>query len=88
MHGLLTRSKDRQCLQEVLKRVASEIVEQRKNAIEVISEIIRISSDSTTVFSQSSWYNSGLIASFTYNILMLSGVHIDFFSHMTLAGKI
>ncbi|KAM6568437.1 hypothetical protein CsatB_016422 [Cannabis sativa] len=48
-------SKDTQCLQEVLQRVASEIVEQRKNGIEVISELIRISSDKNTVLSPSSW---------------------------------
>ncbi|PON91698.1 Coatomer beta subunit [Trema orientale] len=55
-------SKDKQCLQEVLKRLASETVVQRKNAVEVISELIRISSDSTTALSQSSWYNNGLLA--------------------------
>ncbi|PON49241.1 Coatomer beta subunit [Parasponia andersonii] len=55
-------SKDKLCLQEVLKRLASEIVVQRKNAVEVISELIRISSDSTTALSLSSWYNSGLLA--------------------------
>ncbi|GMN54780.1 hypothetical protein TIFTF001_023898 [Ficus carica] len=47
--------KDGRCLEEVLKRLDSRIVQQRKNAIEVISELIRISSDSTTVLSLSSW---------------------------------
>ncbi|XP_062117653.1 uncharacterized protein LOC133831397 isoform X2 [Humulus lupulus] len=48
-------SKDTQCLQEVLQRLASEIVEQRKNAIEVISELIHISSDKATELASSSW---------------------------------
>ncbi|KAL5540486.1 hypothetical protein UlMin_043080 [Ulmus minor] len=50
-------SRDEQCLHEVLKRLASGIVQQRRNAIEVISELIRISSESDTVLPQLSWQN-------------------------------
>lgn len=48
-------SKGSHCLEEVLKRLSSGIVQQRKNAIEVIQELICISPDTTTVLSQSSW---------------------------------
>uniref|UniRef100_A0A5B6YYI7 Uncharacterized protein n=1 Tax=Davidia involucrata TaxID=16924 RepID=A0A5B6YYI7_DAVIN len=41
-----TRSTDSWCLQEVLKRLASGSVLQRRNAVDVISELIRISPDS------------------------------------------
>lgn len=51
----LYRSTDTRCLQEVLERLTSGIVQQRKNAIDVISELIRTSSDSTNVLSQLSW---------------------------------
>ncbi|KAF3442571.1 hypothetical protein FNV43_RR16487 [Rhamnella rubrinervis] len=48
-------SMDTRCLQEVLKRLTSGIFQQRKNAIDVVSELIRISSDSAIVLSVPSW---------------------------------
>lgn len=57
---------DTRCLQEVLERLTSGTVQQRKNAIDVISELLRISSDSATVLSQLSWYDNGV---FSFDIL-------------------
>ncbi|XP_015899000.3 uncharacterized protein LOC107432388 [Ziziphus jujuba] len=48
-------SMDTRCLKEVLERLTSGIVQQRKNAMDVISELIRTSYDSTTILSQLSW---------------------------------
>lgn len=44
-----------ECLQEVLKRLASGNVIQRRNAVDVISELICISSNSVNVLSQMMW---------------------------------
>ncbi|CAA2969441.1 uncharacterized protein LOC111378014 [Olea europaea subsp. europaea] len=43
------------CLQEVLKRIDSENVAQRMNAVDVISDLIHISSGSVNVLSQEMW---------------------------------
>ncbi|KAK6945313.1 hypothetical protein RJ641_026415, partial [Dillenia turbinata] len=46
------RSKDSQFLQQVLKHLVSGSASQRRNAIDVISELINLSSDSEAVLSQ------------------------------------
>ncbi|KAK7244632.1 hypothetical protein RIF29_39457 [Crotalaria pallida] len=48
-------SKDDNCLMEVLKRLASANVSQRRNAMNVISEVIHISSESQKLFLFSAW---------------------------------
>lgn len=48
-------SKDDMCLVEVLKRLASENVSQRRNAMDVISEILHISSESKQPLPYSAW---------------------------------
>uniref|UniRef100_A0A2N9IX14 Uncharacterized protein n=1 Tax=Fagus sylvatica TaxID=28930 RepID=A0A2N9IX14_FAGSY len=48
-------SRDSQCIQEVLKRIASGNVLQRRNAVDVISELICISSDSINELSHLAW---------------------------------
>ncbi|KAL6987106.1 hypothetical protein U1Q18_012863 [Sarracenia purpurea var. burkii] len=47
---LFTRSTDNRCLQEVLKRLASADVSRRRNAIDVISELFRISPDPINIY--------------------------------------
>lgn len=44
-----------QCLDEVLERLASGNASQRRNAVDVISELIHISSNSVTALSHSMW---------------------------------
>ncbi|KAK7378180.1 hypothetical protein VNO80_03617 [Phaseolus coccineus] len=44
-------SKDDQCLMEVLKRLASGNISQRRNAMDVISEVLHISSNSQSLMS-------------------------------------
>jgi len=51
-----TRSADRYCFEEILKRLASENIAQRRNAMDVLSEVIHISSDSASTLSHSLWY--------------------------------
>ncbi|KAJ7976810.1 putative ARM repeat superfamily protein [Quillaja saponaria] len=59
--------KDDQCLKDVLKRLSSGNVIQRRNAIDVISELIHISSDSADVSPHLPWndcscsYNPSLV---------------------------
>ncbi|KAK2995775.1 hypothetical protein RJ640_010751 [Escallonia rubra] len=48
-------SSDSQCLEEVLKRLATGNVLQRRNAIDVISEYICISIDSVAALTHSTW---------------------------------
>ncbi|KAK9291087.1 hypothetical protein L1049_009274 [Liquidambar formosana] len=48
-------STNSQCLEEVLKRLGNGNVPQRRNAVDVISELIHISSDTANVLSQSMW---------------------------------
>ncbi|GLT55250.1 hypothetical protein SLA2020_283890 [Shorea laevis] len=48
-------SSDSQCIQEVLKQIASGNLLQRRNAVDVISELIRISSDSINEPSHLDW---------------------------------
>ncbi|KAL6210028.1 hypothetical protein ACLB2K_020966 [Fragaria x ananassa] len=48
-------SRDSQCLTEVIERLTSEDVQQRRNAVDVISEVIHLSSDSKNVHTQLSW---------------------------------
>ncbi|XP_004292072.1 PREDICTED: uncharacterized protein LOC101315407 [Fragaria vesca subsp. vesca] len=48
-------SRDSQCLKEVIERLTSEDVQQRRNAVDVISEVIHLSSDSKNVHTQLSW---------------------------------
>uniref|UniRef100_A0A2P2L6A8 Uncharacterized protein LOC105645187 n=1 Tax=Rhizophora mucronata TaxID=61149 RepID=A0A2P2L6A8_RHIMU len=48
-------STDRHCLQQVLKRLASGNLLQRQNAIDVISELVCISSDSENKVSHVTW---------------------------------
>ncbi|KAM5549867.1 hypothetical protein ABKV19_001009 [Rosa sericea] len=50
-------SRDSQCLKEVIERLASENVQQRRNAVDVIAEVIHMSSDSKYVHTQLSWHN-------------------------------
>ncbi|TKY62599.1 hypothetical protein E2542_SST12457 [Spatholobus suberectus] len=50
-----TRSKDDQCLLEVLKRLASGNISQRRNAMDVISEVLHISSKSQNLMPFSAW---------------------------------
>ena len=57
-YAWFTRSPDGQCLEEVLKRLASGNALQRRNAVDVISEIIHLSSNSVTVLSHSMWYGT------------------------------
>ncbi|GFP89684.1 hypothetical protein PHJA_001112200 [Phtheirospermum japonicum] len=46
---------DNNCLYEVLKRAASENIAQRRNAVDFVADIIRISSGSVNALSQSAW---------------------------------
>ncbi|CAL5193475.1 unnamed protein product [Lathyrus oleraceus] len=48
-------SKDNMCLMEVLKRLASENISQRRNAMDVIAEILHISSESKKSLPYSAW---------------------------------
>ncbi|KAI3667410.1 hypothetical protein L6452_42467 [Arctium lappa] len=48
-------SADRYCLEEILKRLASENIAQRRNALDVLSEVIHLSSDSASTLSHSLW---------------------------------
>ncbi|RDX96305.1 hypothetical protein CR513_21050, partial [Mucuna pruriens] len=48
-------SKDDQCLMEVLKRLASRNISQRRNAMDVISEALHISSKSQNLMPYSAW---------------------------------
>lgn len=56
----LNRSADGHCLQEVLERLTSGNVIQRRNAIDVISELIRISSQTDSSNSHLAWYKASL----------------------------
>ncbi|WJX83975.1 hypothetical protein P8452_66592 [Trifolium repens] len=58
------KCKDDMCLMEVLKRLASENISQRRNAKDVIAEILHISLASKKPFSHSAWYD----CSFSYTI--------------------
>ncbi|XP_024965631.1 uncharacterized protein LOC112505833 isoform X4 [Cynara cardunculus var. scolymus] len=48
-------SADRYCLEEILNRLAGENIAQRRNAFDVLSEVIHISSDSASTLSHSLW---------------------------------
>ncbi|MFS8002117.1 putative armadillo-like helical protein [Helianthus anomalus] len=48
-------SEDRYCLDQILKRLASENINHRRNALDVISEVINISSDSPSNLSHPVW---------------------------------
>ncbi|KAI7743189.1 hypothetical protein M8C21_012206 [Ambrosia artemisiifolia] len=48
-------SEDRYCLDQILKHLASENINQRRNALDVISEVINISSYSPSTLSHSVW---------------------------------
>ncbi|OIV92331.1 hypothetical protein TanjilG_10541 [Lupinus angustifolius] len=48
-------SNDNKCIIEVLKRLASANISQRRNAMDVISEVIHISSESQKPFPFSAW---------------------------------
>ncbi|XP_028774436.1 uncharacterized protein LOC114731438 isoform X1 [Neltuma alba] len=50
-----SKSKDDKCLKEVLKRLSSGNISQRRNAIDVISEVIDISTDSRKSCLLSAW---------------------------------
>ena len=52
---LFSRSADVHCLGEILKRLAGDDIAQKRNALDVVSEIINISSDSSRL-SHSVWY--------------------------------
>lgn len=58
----LTRSVDVHCLEEVLLRLTSGNTIQRKNALDVISELIRILSHSINANSHLAWYAAILLA--------------------------
>ncbi|KAL8041485.1 hypothetical protein ABFS82_10G166000 [Erythranthe guttata] len=46
---------DSECLNEVLKRIGSKNVAQRRNAIDVLSDLIHVSTGSTNTLPQASW---------------------------------
>ncbi|KAK1427113.1 hypothetical protein QVD17_15796 [Tagetes erecta] len=48
-------SEDRYCLDQILKAIASENINQRRNALDVISEVISNSSDLPSTLSHSVW---------------------------------
>ncbi|KAG6694135.1 uncharacterized protein LOC122276108 isoform X3 [Carya illinoinensis] len=48
-------SRDSQCVQKVLERIASGNVLQRRNAVDVLSELVHISSDSMNKLSHLAW---------------------------------
>nr|XP_043612330.1 uncharacterized protein LOC122584038 [Erigeron canadensis] len=48
-------SADSYCLEQILKRLTSESTAQRRNALDVISEVITISSDLASTLSESTW---------------------------------
>ncbi|XP_050367158.1 uncharacterized protein LOC126785487 [Argentina anserina] len=48
-------SRDSQCIEEVIERLASANLQQRRNAVDVISKVIHLSSDSKNVHSQLPW---------------------------------
>ncbi|KAB2636135.1 hypothetical protein D8674_026669 [Pyrus ussuriensis x Pyrus communis] len=48
-------SRDNRCIKEVLERLACGNVQQRGNALDVVSELIRMSSDSNDILPQLSW---------------------------------
>ncbi|KAL4587515.1 hypothetical protein LXL04_000386 [Taraxacum kok-saghyz] len=48
-------SSDTYCIEEILKRFGSENIAQRRNALDVVSEVIHISSDSEATLSHSVW---------------------------------
>lgn len=56
LHLWTLRSADDWCLNEVLKRLASGSVSQRRNAVDVVSKLIQTSSNLTEVTFSSSWY--------------------------------
>ncbi|KAJ9543843.1 hypothetical protein OSB04_023550 [Centaurea solstitialis] len=59
-------SADRSCFEEILNRLASENIAQRRNAMDVLSEVIHISSDSASTLSHSLW-----LSVFSFNDLVL-----------------
>ncbi|XP_071717854.1 uncharacterized protein [Rutidosis leptorrhynchoides] len=48
-------SLDTYCIEEILRRLASESIDQRRKALDVISEVINISSNKTSTLSHSIW---------------------------------
>ncbi|KAI3679664.1 hypothetical protein L2E82_51062 [Cichorium intybus] len=48
-------SADKYCLEEILKRLGNENIAQRRNALDVVSEVILISSNSEATLSNSVW---------------------------------
>lgn len=65
-----TRSVDVHCLEEVLIRLTSGNTIQRKNALDVISELVCIFSHSINANSHLAWYVAILLACTIYNSLM------------------
>lgn len=50
------RCSNSNCLQEVLKRIDSKNVAQRRNAFDVVTDIIHMSSGSDSTLSRAMWY--------------------------------
>lgn len=60
------RSRDNQFLLEVFKRFDSDSIMQRRNAIDVISEIVQMSSNTRNLLTQSAWYICTLSSFFIF----------------------
>lgn len=84
-----TRSKDSHCFKEVLERLTSGNVQQRTNALDVISELICMSSDSKDKLSQLAWYAKCSV-SFYYFVILWCFHHsaLLYLFPMIIAGKI
>lgn len=53
---IFARSSDTQCLEEILKRLISGNVSQKRNAVDFISDLIHVSMESDTVLPPTMWY--------------------------------
>lgn len=67
----LNRSADGHCLKEVLERFTSGNIIQRRNAVDVISELISISSQTDSTNSHLAWYKASLLLLPFCNFLIL-----------------
>lgn len=54
-HCLCDRCSNRKCLDEVLKRIHSKTVVQRRNAVDVVADLIHITSGSVDTLSEVEW---------------------------------
>lgn len=60
-YRLCDRCSDRKCLNQVLKRICSKNVAQRRNAVDVVAELIHITFGSVDTLSQEEWYVANLV---------------------------